>query len=157
MKKDIFAPAIEVIEAIQNAGFQAYIVGGAVRDYLLNQPVHDIDLVTSARPEEIQAIFKSVIPVGIEHGTVIVRHLKQSFEVTTFRQEEGYSDFRHPDQVKFVDSIKTDLSRRDFTINAIAMTKDGLFIDPFNGLVDLNNRVIRSVCTPIERINEDPL
>lgn len=157
MRDDIFTSAKEVIEAIESAGFQAYIVGGAVRDHLLNQPVHDIDLATSAKPQDIQAIFKNVIPVGIEHGTVIVRYLKQSFEVTTFRQEEGYSDFRHPDRVAFVDSITTDLSRRDFTINAIAMTKDGLFIDPFNGRIDLNNRIIRAVGTPVERFNEDPL
>lgn len=148
---------MEVIERLKDASFQAYIVGGAVRDHLLDQEVHDIDIATSATPQEVQQIFSSVIPVGIEHGTVIVRHLKHSFEVTTFRKEEGYSNFRHPDHVQFVDSIKTDLSRRDFTINAIAMTEDGLFIDPFNGQVDLSNRMIRAVGTPIKRFIEDPL
>ncbi|WP_440895713.1 CCA tRNA nucleotidyltransferase [Amphibacillus sp. Q70] len=157
MSKHNFKLAFEVIDLIQQAGFQAYIVGGAVRDHLLKQPINDIDIATSATPKEIQMMFDQVIPVGIEHGTVIVRYSKVSFEVTTFRSEEGYSDFRHPDQVKFVDSIDTDLSRRDFTINAIAMTKEGLFVDPFDGQVDLNNRLIRAVGHPVQRFTEDPL
>lgn len=157
MNNNNFKLAIEVIDLIQQAGFQAYIVGGAVRDHLLNQPVNDIDIATSATPKEIQTIFDQVIPVGIEHGTVIVRYFKESFEVTTFRSEEGYSDFRHPDRVEFVDSIDMDLSRRDFTINAIAMTKEGRFVDPFDGQVDLNNRLIRAVGQPVQRFREDPL
>lgn len=157
MNKDDFELAKEVIQKIQRAGFQAYFVGGAVRDYLLNQPINDIDIATSATPKEIQTIFEQVIPVGIEHGTVIVRYLNQSYEVTTFRSEKGYSDFRHPDQVEFVQSIYLDLSRRDFTMNAIALTSEGLFIDPFSGQEDLNNKLIRAVGKPVQRFHEDPL
>jgi|SRR5690625_123506 len=152
-----FEPAMEVIEKLQQSGHQAYIVGGAIRNYLLNEEVNDIDIATSAIPKEVQSIFEQVIPVGIEHGTVIVRHLKQSFEVTTFRSEKGYSDFRRPDQVDFVDSIEIDLSRRDFTINAMAMSKDGLLIDPFGGDSDLKKRLIRAVGEPVRRFTEDPL
>lgn len=157
MNEDIFKPAFEIIETIKKAGFKAYVVGGAVRDYLLNKEVNDIDIASSATPQQIQKIFDQVIPVGIEHGTVIVRYKKESYEVTTFRAEQGYSDFRRPDQVIFVDSITADLSRRDFTINAIAMTDKGLFIDPFNGQTDLANRLIRAVGDPVERFTEDPL
>ncbi|GAA4071721.1 CCA tRNA nucleotidyltransferase [Amphibacillus indicireducens] len=157
MTTDIFKPAFEIIETIKKAGFKAYIVGGAVRDYLLAKEVNDIDLASSATPQQIQEIFKQVIPVGIEHGTVIVRYQKESYEVTTFRAEKGYSDFRRPDQVSFVDSITADLSRRDFTINAIAMTEDGRFVDPFNGQEDLENKMIRAVGDPVQRFTEDPL
>lgn len=157
MSIDIFKPAFEMIETIKKAGFKAYIVGGAVRDYLLAKDVNDIDIASSATPQQIQKIFEQVIPVGIEHGTVIVRYQKESYEVTTFRSEQGYSDFRRPDQVIFVDSITADLSRRDFTINAIAMTEDGQFVDPFHGQEDLKNEIIRAVGDPVHRFTEDPL
>ena len=157
MNEEIFKPAFEIIETVKKAGFKAYVVGGAVRDYLLDKEVNDIDIASSATPQQIQKIFDQVIPVGIEHGTVIVRYQKESYEVTTFRAEQGYSDFRRPDQVTFVDSITTDLSRRDFTINAIAMTEKGLFIDPFNGQEDLASQLIRAVGDPVHRFTEDPL
>ena len=157
MRTTNFKSASDVIKQIEQAGFQAYIVGGAIRDHLLNQTVNDIDIATSATPQQIQSIFDQVIPVGIEHGTVIVRHLKQSFEVTTFRSEQGYTDFRRPDRIEFVESITTDLSRRDFTINAMAMTDDGQLIDPFNGKRDLHHRLIRAVGDPVQRLTEDPL
>lgn len=157
MNEEIFKPAFEIIETIKKAGFKAYVVGGAVRDYLLDKEVNDIDIASSATPQQIQKIFDQVIPVGIEHGTVIVRYQKESYEVTTFRAEQGYSDFRRPDQVIFVDSITTDLSRRDFTINAIAMTDKGLFIDPFNGQEDIASQLIRAVGDPVHRFTEDPL
>lgn len=153
----VFKEAIEVIRSIERNGFKAYIVGGAVRDYFLNKSIHDVDIATSATPEDIQRIFPKVIPVGIEHGTVIVRQHHQSFEVTTFRTEDGYSDYRHPDHVRFVNSITEDLARRDFTINAMAMTKNGEIVDPFHGIKDLEKKVIRAVGNPNERFLEDPL
>lgn len=149
--------AKKIIATLNEAGFQAYIVGGAVRDKLLNKPVNDIDLATDATPTEVTALFEHVIPVGIEHGTVIVRADHLSFEVTTFREEAGYSDFRHPDEVSYVTDLTTDLSRRDFTMNAMAENKQGTIIDPFDGKADLQARLIRAVGEPLERFQEDPL
>lgn len=157
MSKILFQLAFEMIETIKKAGFQAYVVGGAVRDYLLNKEVNDIDIASSATPTQIQEIFDQVIPVGIEHGTVIVRYKHQSFEVTTFRSEQGYSDYRRPDRVTFVNSITDDLARRDFTINAIAMTEDSVLVDPFDGQADLASKMIKAVGNPVERFTEDPL
>ncbi|BAM47390.1 CCA tRNA nucleotidyltransferase [Amphibacillus xylanus] len=157
MSKIMFQLAFEMIETIKKAGFQAYVVGGAVRDYLLNKEVNDIDIASSATPTQIQEIFDQVIPVGIEHGTVIVRYKHQSFEVTTFRSEQGYSDYRRPDRVTFVNSITDDLARRDFTINAIAMTEDSVLVDPFDGQADLASKMIKAVGNPVERFTEDPL
>jgi len=157
MSKILFQLAFEMIETIKKAGFQAYVVGGAVRDYLLNKEVNDIDIASSATPTQIQEIFDQVIPVGIEHGTVIVRYKHQSFEVTTFRSEQGYSDYRRPDRVTFVNSITDDLARRDFTINAMAMTEDSVLVDPFDGQADLASKMIKAVGNPVERFTEDPL
>ncbi|WP_117160737.1 CCA tRNA nucleotidyltransferase [Paraliobacillus sp. X-1268] len=153
----LFSQAVIVLEKLEAKGHQAFFVGGAVRDYLLKNPVKDIDIATSATPTEVQAIFPKVIPVGIEHGTVIVRLKKQSFEVTTFRTEGNYSDFRHPDQVQFVNQIGEDLSRRDFTINAIAMDKSGDLYDPFKGQLDIRKQIISTVGNARDRFHEDPL
>ncbi|MEN2766198.1 CCA tRNA nucleotidyltransferase [Ornithinibacillus xuwenensis] len=152
-----FQDALPIIEAIEEAGHQAYYVGGCVRDFLLNCQIGDIDITTSAKPDVIQAIFDDVIPVGIEHGTVIVRHQDVSYEVTTFRVEGEYSDKRHPDTVEFINQIDKDLERRDFTINALAMDKTGEIIDLFNGREDLENRIIRTVGNGNERFKEDSL
>ncbi|WP_010095872.1 CCA tRNA nucleotidyltransferase [Ornithinibacillus scapharcae] len=152
-----FQEALHVIETIEKSGHQAYFVGGCVRDLLLEREVGDIDITTSAKPYEIQAIFDEVIPVGIEHGTVIVRHNHVSYEVTTFRVEGKYSDNRHPDSVAFIDKIEEDLARRDFTINALAMDKTGKIIDLFNGTSDLHDKIIRTVGNGKERLKEDPL
>ncbi|ENH97321.1 CCA-adding enzyme [Gracilibacillus halophilus YIM-C55.5] len=157
MSKELFDKAANVLFAIEKAGFQAYIVGGAVRDYLLGRPVEDIDIASSATPEDMMSIFEKVIPVGIEHGTVIVRYESESFEVTTFRTESSYSDFRHPDVVEYVGDIYTDLARRDYTINAIAMNQHFERIDPFEGEIDLKQATIRTVGPPNERFTEDPL
>ncbi|MYL48489.1 CCA tRNA nucleotidyltransferase [Halobacillus litoralis] len=154
---EVFKPAFEVIQKIEEAGGEAYIVGGAVRDYLSGRPVNDIDIATSETPEQIQEIFEKVIPVGIEHGTVIVRHRSISYEVTTYRVEEGYEDYRHPDEVTFVRDINLDLARRDFTINAIAMSRSGKLIDPYNGHDAIRNQSIEAVGMPEERFEEDPL
>lgn len=154
---DVFEPAMPILIRLKEAGHQAFIVGGSVRDYLMHRPINDIDIATSALPTEVIELFDQVIPVGIEHGTVIVRHHHQSFEVTTLREESTYSDYRHPDSVSFVDDITKDLARRDFTMNAIALTPKGELIDPFHGQSDIHQHMIRSVGQANRRFNEDPL
>jgi tRNA nucleotidyltransferase (CCA-adding enzyme) len=157
MSTDKFEQAMPILEKIEEHEHEAYFVGGCVRDLLLERPIKDIDITTSARPEEIQEIFSSVIPVGIEHGTVIVRHEKESYEVTTFRTEGAYTDSRHPDHVEFIRNIDEDLERRDFTINALAMDKNYRIIDLFQGRKDLDKRIIRTVGDGYERFGEDAL
>ncbi|MFC7392655.1 CCA tRNA nucleotidyltransferase [Scopulibacillus cellulosilyticus] len=152
-----FKIAFKVMDKLHQNGFEAYIVGGAVRDYLLQRPVHDVDITTSARPDQVQALFPKTIPVGIEHGTVIVREENTNFEVTTFRSESGYSDYRHPEQVHFETSITEDLKRRDFTMNAIALSIDEEIIDPYNGQIDLKENRLMTVGDPKIRFKEDPL
>ncbi|TLS35890.1 CCA tRNA nucleotidyltransferase [Pseudalkalibacillus caeni] len=153
----IFLEAAELLECLNQNGFEAYFVGGSVRDNLLQKPIHDVDIATSALPDETMELFEHTIPVGIEHGTVIVRHKGKSYEVTTFRKEEDYQDFRRPSAVSFISSIEEDLARRDFTINAIAMDKTGTLVDPFNGREDLKKGIIRTVRKPQDRFKEDPL
>src|SRR5690625_7825287 len=116
MLKGRFKSGIKVIERLEKAGYKAYFVGGCVRDLFLNRTIKDIDIATSAMPRDVIKIFDHVIPVGIEHGTVIVRYNHISFEVTTFRQDGIYSNQRHPDSVTFINDIKEDLKRRDITI-----------------------------------------
>lgn len=153
----IFSLANCLMSHLHQNGHEAYIVGGAVRDFYLNKDVHDIDIATSATPAEVQAIFPSTIPVGIEHGTIIVRYEKESFEVTTFRTESNYEDFRHPSQVQFVRSLTEDLKRRDFTMNAMALTSDGHCIDPYDGENDIRLKRLRAVGNANKRFAEDPL
>lgn len=149
--------AIRVIEKIEKAGFEAVIVGGAVRDYLLEKEVNDVDVATSAMPEEVKKIFHSTVDVGIAHGTVLVLDEGQPIEVTTYRTEGIYVDFRRPEQVTFVKSLDKDLERRDFTINAMAMTKTGELIDLYGGREDIENGLIRAVGDPNTRFREDAL
>lgn len=155
--KGEFKDALPVIEILQEAGFEAYFVGGSVRDALLGKEVNDVDIATSAFPEEIKSLFKRTVDVGIEHGTVMVLMDGESYEVTTFRTESTYQDYRRPDSVTFVRSLKEDLKRRDLTINAFAMDNDGVIQDFFDGETDLKNHVIRAVGKPEERFNEDAL
>lgn len=157
MEINPFEKAKPILETLENHGHQAYFVGGCVRDVLLNRAIGDIDIATSAAPHVVQELFDKVIPVGIEHGTVIVRHQHESYEVTTFRLDGHYSDNRHPDEVAFIQSIDEDLKRRDFTINALAMNIDGNMIDLFAGKQDLQQKLIRTVGNGYERFNEDPL
>ena len=140
-------------------GWQLYLVGGAVRDYILGIPNDDYDYATDASPEEVMAMFPHhCIPTGLQHGTVTVRFRKQSYEVTTFRSEGDYSDGRHPDSVEFVRSLESDLERRDFTINAFAAScTDGHIIDMHGGYEDLENHTIRAIGNPHERFGEDAL
>lgn len=154
---DVFYRAIPIIDNIEKYNHQAYFVGGCVRDLLLNRPIGDIDITTSAPPTVIQDIFDQVIPVGIEHGTVIVRYHHTSYEVTTFRIDGEYSDQRHPDSVQFIGQIEQDLQRRDFTINALAMDRNGHIIDLFKGQEDLQNQLLRTVGDGYHRFTEDPL
>ena len=152
-----FQQAVEIIDKLEAHGYEAYFVGGCVRDLLLNRNIGDIDIACSATPEIVQQLFPKVIPVGIEHGTVIVRHKGESYEVTTFRKDGDYSDKRHPDDVTFINNIDEDLKRRDFTINALAMDKHGEITDLFSGTKDLDAKLIRAVGNPRERLMEDPL
>ncbi|KRM96333.1 cca-adding enzyme (trna nucleotidyltransferase) [Liquorilactobacillus aquaticus DSM 21051] len=152
-----FEEAKEVLGAIQQAGFEAYFVGGSVRDTILGLKIHDVDIATSAYPAEVKKIFKKTIDTGIEHGTVTVLDHNRAYEITTFRTESTYQDFRRPDHVKFVRSLREDLKRRDLTINALAMKPDGEIIDLFDGLNDLKEGNIRAVGVAEERFHEDAL
>ncbi|MDR0615058.1 MAG: CCA tRNA nucleotidyltransferase [Lactobacillales bacterium] len=152
-----FKEAIPIIKRLQQAGFVAYFAGGSVRDFLLGQKIHDIDIATSAYPAEIKKIFPRTVDVGIEHGTVMVLHKGRSYEVTTFRTESTYQDYRRPDSVTFVRTLEEDLKRRDFTINALAMDSNGKIIDLFAGEADLQSKVIRAVGDSNERFHEDAL
>lgn len=149
--------AKQIIARLKEAGFEAYMVGGAVRDYLRGSVPHDIDVATSASPEQVKALFERSIDTGIEHGTVMILIEGQGTEVTTFRTESGYSDNRRPDKVEFVNSLQEDLKRRDFTINSMAMTEQMEIIDPFGGKEDLSAGIIRAVGVPQERFAEDAL
>ncbi|UDI78257.1 CCA tRNA nucleotidyltransferase [Staphylococcus taiwanensis] len=157
MGTELFLKAIPILEKIEEHGYEAYFVGGSVRDYLLNRPIHDIDITTSATPDEIESLFDKTIPIGKEHGTINVVHLGENYEVTTFRAEAEYIDHRRPSEVYFVRNLKEDLQRRDFTINAIAMDKDFKVYDYFGGQMDLEQHVIRTVGTAQERFSEDAL
>lgn len=152
-----FKKAVPVLNKIKEAGFEAYFVGGSVRDRLLGLEVNDVDIATSAHPHEIKEIFERTVDVGIEHGTVLVLTKDNKYEITTFRTESTYKDFRRPDSVTFVRSLEEDLKRRDFTMNAIAMDLSGNLIDPYNGLTDLEHGIIRAVGNPHERFKEDAL
>ncbi|HGA1509740.1 TPA: CCA tRNA nucleotidyltransferase, partial [Streptococcus suis] len=152
-----FQEALPILEKIKAAGFEAYFVGGSVRDAILGRPIHDVDIATSSYPQETKQIFSRTIDVGIEHGTVLVLEGKKEYEITTFRTEEEYVDFRRPSQVSFVRSLEEDLKRRDFTVNAFALDEEAQIVDLFDGMTDLENRTLRAVGIPAERFNEDAL
>ena len=149
----------KILAALENAGFEAYYVGGCVRDLIMGREINDIDIATSALPEETAAVFKNekVIPTGIKHGTVTVISGGVPYEITTFRHDGSYSDSRRPDSVRFSHSIEEDLARRDLTINAIAMDLRGSTVDPFGGEKDITDRMIRCVGAPEKRFTEDAL
>lgn len=160
MKKKIYIPneLKKFYEVFKKNGFKAYLVGGAVRDIFLKKEASDWDVATNATPQDVMKMFKFVIPTGIEHGTVTVHFMKKEIEVTTFRTESDYSDGRHPDSVKYAATIEEDLSRRDFTMNAIAVNlEDGTVTDPFEGIKDIKEKIIRTVGNPNERFLEDGL
>lgn len=150
-----------IFYVLNRNGYEAYIVGGAVRNSIIGLPVHDWDICTNASPEDVCKLFRSkgfrVVETGLQHGTVTVMVNYCGYEITTYRTDGKYTDSRHPDSVKFVGSIYEDLARRDFTMNAIAYNDDDGLIDPFNGLKDIENKIIRCVGTPVDRFTEDPL
>ena len=148
-----------IIAELDKSGFEGYTVGGCIRDSILGRIPKDWDITTNAKPEEVVEIFKSynVIPTGIQHGTVTIMINDIGYEVTTYRTEGEYSDGRHPDKVEFVSSLKEDLSRRDLTINSMAYNSSVGLIDYFNGVEDINNKIIRCVGDPYKRLNEDKL
>ncbi|MCR4422430.1 MAG: HD domain-containing protein [Exilispira sp.] len=149
-----------MLQKIKDAGFKAYLVGGYIRDIILDRKVEniDVDIATDAHPEDILNLFNKVIPTGIKHGTVTVLGVKNKYEITTFRIDEQYYDLRHPEKVQYVSDIHQDLSRRDFTINSLAfdpLTKE--LIDDFGGIEDIQRRIIRTVGDPQARFQEDAL
>ena len=146
-----------IIERIEKNGFEAFAVGGCIRDSLLGRVPNDWDITTSAKPADIMNIFENTVETGIEHGTVTVVIDKEPYEVTTYRIDGDYTDGRHPDSVEFTENIEEDLSRRDFTINAMAYNNSTGLVDVFGGREDLENRVIRCVGNPKKRFEEDAL
>lgn len=150
--------AINIAKTLKKANYQAFLVGGCVRDLLLKLPVTEWDITTSAKPEEVEKLFNKTIPTGKDFGTITVMLPDGQYEVTTYRSDENYLDGRHPSCVKFTNDIHQDLSRRDFTINALAYdpeTKE--FIDDYEGQKDLSNKLIKAIGSPIDRFSEDGL
>lgn len=156
-EQNTWKAAFDVIASLEENGYEAVIVGGAVRDSLRGHQANDVDVATNAVPEEVKTVFKHTADVGIAHGTVLVIHPLSPVEVTTYRTEGTYQDHRRPDKVHFVSSLAEDLKRRDFTINAMAMSRNREIIDLFGGKEDLENGVIRAVGEPVERFKEDAL
>lgn len=154
---DMEKNALQVLKFLNDNGFAAYLVGGCVRDKVLHLPVQDFDIATNAHPQQVMQLFERSVPTGLQHGTVTVILHGFPFEVTTFRREGKYNDFRRPDEVEFVDTIEEDLARRDFTINAMAMDGEGKIIDPFDGRGDIVRKCIRCVGEAKDRFGEDAL
>ena len=146
-----------ILSVLSGAGYEAYAVGGCVRDAILGREPEDWDITTNARPEEVKGLFRRTVDTGIAHGTVTVMLGSDGFEVTTYRQDGDYSDHRHPDAVVFTASLEEDLKRRDFTINAMAYRPETGLVDLFGGREDLEKRIIRCVGDPRERFDEDAL
>lgn len=159
MDSSTFLPpaVVRCCQRLHQAGFEGYPVGGCVRDLLLGRTPQDWDVCTSAHPHQVQALFPHTVPTGLDYGTVTVLEDGLPVEVTTYRQETAYHDGRRPDAVAFVSCLEQDLSRRDFTINAMALSLDGPIVDPFGGQADLERRVIRCVGEPKRRFTEDRL
>ena len=157
MEIRIPAPAEEIINRLYEHGYEAYVVGGCVRDMLLGREPGDWDITTSALPRQVKEVFRRTVDTGIQHGTVTVMMGKEGYEVTTYRVDGEYSDGRHPDSVEFTPDLAEDLKRRDFTINAMAYNSRRGFVDEFGGADDLEKGVIRCVGEPMDRFTEDAL
>lgn len=157
MKIVIPKNAAKIIELLKSNTHDAYIVGGCVRDFILERIPGDWDITTSAKPKDIKRVFRRTVDTGIEHGTVTVLMGDESYEVTTYRIDGDYSDRRHPDKVTFTEDLKEDLRRRDFTINAMAYNDEAGLVDIFGGMDDLNKKIIRCVGNADERFDEDAL
>lgn len=155
--EQVFIKALPVLRTLIEAGHQAYFVGGAVRDSYLKRTIGDVDIATDAAPDQVERLFKRTVDVGKEHGTIIVLWEDDTYEVTTFRTESDYEDYRRPSEVHFITSLEEDLKRRDLTINAMAMTADGQVLDYFGGKKDIDQQLIRTVGKPEDRFQEDAL
>ena len=151
------ADVSHIIHILNENGHEAYAVGGCVRDVLLGREPQDWDITTSARPEEVKALFRRTIDTGIEHGTVTIMIDKTGYEVTTYRVDGEYEDHRHPKEVLFTPNLTEDLKRRDFTINAMAYNEESGIVDKFGGKEDMERHLIRAVGNPTDRFNEDAL
>lgn len=153
--------AKKIISLLENAGYEAYAVGGCVRDFLMGRPCDDIDITTSAKPNEVEQVLDEnnirFVETGLKHGTVTAVIDGEGYEVTTYRTDGDYKDSRHPESVEFVSDIKADLSRRDFTVNAMAYNDSDGLVDLFGGKADLDNKIIRAVGDPNQRFQEDAL
>ena len=145
------------ISTLNSHGFEAWLVGGCVRDIIIGRIPHDFDVATNALPGEVLSVFEKVVPTGVKYGTVTVLFDMGSVEVTTFRTDGEYIDSRHPENVEFSGELESDLSRRDFTVNAIAYHPDKGFFDPFSGVDDIHGRLIKTVGSPSARFGEDAL
>lgn len=159
LKIEIPSGANEIIHSLQNNGYQAFLVGGCVRDSILGRPIHDYDITTSATPDEMMKVFKDkrIIETGLQHGTITIVIDGEPYEVTTYRIDGNYSDSRRPDSVTFTRSLKEDLKRRDFTINAMAYNDEVGLVDSFNGMEDIKYHKIQCVGKPEDRFSEDAL
>ena len=146
-----------ILHILEKAGYEAYVVGGCVRDSILGRSPDDWDITTSAKPEQVKALFHRTVDTGLQHGTVTVLMEKEGYEVTTYRVDGEYEDGRHPKEVTFTASLKEDLKRRDFTINAMAYNPSSGLVDLFGGLEDIERKIIRCVGDPLERFTEDAL
>ncbi len=159
LKIEIPSGANEIIHTLQDKGYEAFLVGGCVRDSILKRPIHDYDITTSATPDEMMEIFKDkrIIETGLQHGTITIVIDGEPYEVTTYRIDGNYSDSRRPDKVTFTKSLEEDLKRRDFTINAMAYNDEVGLVDPFNGMEDIEHYKIRCVGRAEDRFSEDAL
>lgn len=159
LKIEIPSGANEIIHSLQNNGYEAFLVGGCVRDSILNRPIHDYDITTSATPDEMMEVFKDkrIIETGLQHGTITILIDGEAYECTTYRIDGNYSDSRRPDSVTFTQSLEEDLKRRDFTINAMAYNDEVGLVDPFNGMEDIKYHKIRCVGRAKDRFSEDAL
>lgn len=159
LKIKIPSGANEIIHTLQDKGYEAYLVGGCVRDSILKRTIHDYDITTSATPNEMMKIFKDkrIIETGLQHGTIAIVIDGEPYEVTTYRIDGNYSDSRRPDKVTFTKSLEEDLKRRDFTINAMAYNDEVGLVDPFNGMEDIKYHKIQCVGKPEDRFSEDAL
>lgn len=157
MQLTIPTPAEKILQTLDEHGYEAYVVGGCVRDSVLGRDPHDWDITTSASPEQVKEIFDRTIDTGIQHGTVTVMIDREGYEVTTYRIDGEYEDGRHPKEVCFTSSLEEDLKRRDFTMNAMAYNPSKGLVDLFGGMDDMENHVIRCVGDPMERFQEDAL
>ena len=157
MKLTIPSNAEKILHILEENGYEAYVVGGCVRDSILGRNPNDWDITTSASPQQVKELFQRTVDTGLQHGTVTVLMDKEGYEVTTYRVDGDYEDGRHPKQVMFTSSLEEDLKRRDFTINAMAYHPERGLVDLFHGMEDMEHKIVRCVGDPMERFHEDAL